>query len=147
MRQLKRLIQDIIAVQKQGLQSMSRVLLQTNPSIVKKKGQISSHLRRYSFRARIWSVLPIELQHFYMNVTSEWLVMTYGQPKMTRVQLQHITKLISNNKRTIRINISIIMLPVKIPKTKKFIFFGLLEGLRLSLIIVQFFVTECQGIH
>ena len=39
------------------------------------------------------------------------------------------------------------MLPVKIPKAKKFIFFGLLEGLRLSLIIVQFFVTECQGIH
>ena len=91
MRQLKRLIQDIIAVQKQGLQSMSRVLLQTNPSIVKKKGQISTDLRRYSFRARIWSVLPIELQHFYMNVTSEWLVMTYGQPKMTRVQLQHIS--------------------------------------------------------
>ena len=39
------------------------------------------------------------------------------------------------------------MLPVKIPKTKKFIFFRLLEGLRLSLIIVQFFVTACQGIH
>ena len=39
------------------------------------------------------------------------------------------------------------MLPVKIPKTKKFIFFGLLQGLRPSLSIVQLFVTSCQGIH